>query len=88
MALIVIRSKRTGKTALVAETAYETYLKPTGFYEVVGEEKKPEPKPQPKPVVEEKAEPVAEKPKKQQPAITPIKPLKAKSDNSKINSEI
>lgn len=86
--MIVIKSKRTGKTDLVAEKAYETYLKPTGLYEVVSEQKKPEPKPQPKPVVEEKVEPVAEKPKKQQPAITPIKPLKTKSDDSKINSEI
>ena len=89
MAWIKIKSMLSGKTDLVTDEAYKSYVEPTGIYTVVSDEKKPEPKPQPKPVVEEKVEPVAEKPKKTQPAITPIKPLKTKSgDNSKINTEI
>lgn len=93
MAWKKIRSRLTGKTDYVTDSAYDSYFKQTNMFEVIDEieqakkqEKKVE---ETKPVVEEKIKPVTEKPKKQQPAITPIKPLKTKSgDDSKINSEI
>lgn len=90
MALIEIKSRKTGEISTVPQSAYDSYIKATGLYTVIEKNKKPivEEKPIKKDLESVPVDNNIVEEKKQKPVITPIKPLKVKGDDSKINSEV